>query len=1085
MVEDASVWTPELLEHLLDGTWVGRGQFRAQRVVASRKNKVPKALFVAYSDDTFRKYMGGCNYVYFARPGRRFGNSRAAEAAAKEGWVSALIVEQELPVTTPQLIVPDAFAALEVLASYRRSLIDSPVVAVTGTVGKSSTIKALEAVFGKHARRLSRKSNTRKPLALGMANAPVDQPGLTFLAEVSISALWGEDGGAGQFLRPDVALMTEIGLGMTHRVPTVQDTAAEKMNLVDHMPPDGTLLYNTDMNFASYVKDRGLNTPVQTLGYGFGSEAQYRVDSTYIDQRGDGRLGQSIVLQMPKGQLQLKISAMGKAHSYAAVAAVAVADQLGVDHRKAAERATNYVPSKTSEQIYSVLDEKLGVSHTIVDGTFSATPLSMRNSFHLASEIHELRHGRDGDFVAVLARIVALGGAAEAAHAELAEPLIRAGVDRVYTYGPDLAELVQLLSARGLHAGHYESTGDLVSELTGNLRVGSTVLLKGSKRASNFRNVRDELNTYFTKDKVIRHVTVSGKVQSSEYKRWVKSKADEAGLVGWVRNSSLDVEVFIQGTRKAVDDLILSMKADESRVTVAEVVSEEVTSSSTQSFEIRPSGSDESRVASAGPYQSSRWPQRYTADVVSQAFGSQKLSSFCIALEAWRRGLNVTFSSADGIRFTVEDGQNRIAFNGSRSSLTTRQAIRVVDDKNETLERLQAAGLPTPKSRMFDAAHTDLDSVVSVAKRDYRWPVVVKPVSGSRGDGVFAKITTPDELKRSLEYIVDDLGKSRVLLEEHASGDDCRVYVVGDTIAAACRRIPANVVGDGKLSINELVAQKNAARMKNPFLSKGLIKPDVEIENMLGLQSLAFDSVPENGQQIQLRQKANASAGGDVADVTDTLPISVRRAAVKAVASVPGLAAAGVDVLLDSDVESEDSDGFVIIELNARAHIGVNMYPTIGSGVDVPSVVIDKFFPGTVGRTSARADNAIFDLDTVLEPLRLGSASKVQVSEIPKGHYPKRVAYDFNEVIKLSDRQQRRLRLASRVTGAASSLVIEKTHSLLIVGGRHDQVDAFMDRATRIMNKEFPHPSEWNGIIVQGFHVRSQVSNDFVKSAPR
>ena len=113
------------------------------------EKRVESALFVGYTDATFKQYMGDTNSVPFAPPGCRFGNLRAARRAAAQGWAVAMIVETELNVAVPQLVVRDAFAALEILAQHKRSLVKSAVIAVTGTVGKSSTLKALDTVLGK------------------------------------------------------------------------------------------------------------------------------------------------------------------------------------------------------------------------------------------------------------------------------------------------------------------------------------------------------------------------------------------------------------------------------------------------------------------------------------------------------------------------------------------------------------------------------------------------------------------------------------------------------------------------------------------------------------------------------------------------------------------------------------------------------------------------------------------------------------------------------------------------------------------------------------------------------------------------
>lgn len=1078
------VWSPELLDDLLDGRWVNRSEFRAQRVATSSQKRVESALFVGYTDATFKQYMGDTNFVRFAPPGRRFGNLRAARRAAAQGWAVAMIVETELNVAVPQLVVRDAFAALEILAQHKRSLVKSAVIAVTGTVGKSSTLKALDAVLGKASARLSR-FNVRNSLAVGMANAPIGDEGSYLLAEVSVSALWGDTSGASRFLQPDVALVTEIGLGMTHRVLTVRDTAVVKTNLIDGMPEDGVLIYNSEMKYADYVKSRGARQQVTTRSFGFDQDADYRIiDGGPVEGPG-GVLRQSGEVVGAEERASLTIPALGKAHLYANTAAVAVADVLGRNFPQAAESASRYRPSGTAERIMRITDESLQVTHHIVDGTFSATPLSMRNSFSLAAQIRAYAKDGGGEMIAVLARIVALGDQAEETHLALAEPLVSAGFDRVYTYGPEMQALAEELTVRGLHAGHFDDTEKLVNNLTGSLTTHSTILLKGSKRASDFRDVRMHLNSHFEMDTVASAVTVFGHVQGVGYRKWARIQARDLGLVGWVRNSGSAVEMHVQGPRKFVREFVERCQRGPRSANVSEVIQRETRIKRFNQFRGRqsvspPPTSTHARTdredgegqpaGSPTPMSAGIAPAGFEPAVVASGFGSQKLSAYVIALECWRRGLTLRFYSPDGFKFTVSDGERELSFFGSKSSMTTRQAVRAVDNKHVTLARLRRADVPIPVSRLFQTSQTSAAALAAVAEQEYRWPVVIKPVSGSRGDGVFANISTVEELKASYEHLVNDLGATRVLLEEHARGDDFRIYVVGEKVIGAVRRIPANVTGDGVRTIRQLVKAKNSARKKNPFLSKGLIRRDVEVDNMLARQGLNYDSVPQDGVYVQLRHKANASAGGDVEDVTLELPEALHEASVAAVGAIDGLAAGAVDVLWDRDAGT-GSGSFVVIELNSRAHIGVNMYPTRGQGADVPRAIVDHFFPDSRRDAADRKNTLGLNLDSLLKPLREGAAAHVEVRPLPAHAYPDRRVIDLGKDAKLSSEQRARILLASRKLGVSGSWGAHEGSSRLVVAGEEQKVDDFLARVARVLAQKLPTSREWRGPVQMGFYI--------------
>src|SRR5699024_485735 len=194
---------------------------------------------------------------------------------------------------------------------------------------------------------------------------------------------------------------------------------------------------------------------------------------------------------------------------------------------------------------------------------------------------------------------------------------------------------------------------------------------------------------------------------------------------------------------------------------------------------------------------------------------------------------------------------------------------------------------------------------------------VVKPNTGSVGRGVFIDLRTWREVQDSLR-LLEKMEVNDVIMQSHHDGADLRVLVIGNQVIGAARRLPANVTGDGVHTIGELIQAKNRMRRRNPFLSKGAIKMDHELERCLREQRFKVDSIPASEEHVYLRKVANASAGGDVVDVTEELPEDIKSAAVKAVSVMPNIVIAGVDILHDAP-----SGNYVIIEMNRRPHIGL------------------------------------------------------------------------------------------------------------------------------------------------------------------
>lgn len=468
------------------------------------------------------------------------------------------------------------------------------------------------------------------------------------------------------------------------------------------------------------------------------------------------------------------------------------------------------------------------------------------------------------------------------------------------------------------------------------------------------------------------------------------------------------------------------------------------------------------------------WPDHFSARTMGRSLGSSGLSSFAIALEAWRRGLEVTFTAKDLHLYTVTDGRRSIEFNFSRpDSITTRRDYLRLNRKGETTARLLEAEIPAPVGTLLrqDVNNSELISIAETIG----YPLVLKPNTGSMGQGVITGISNEDELQTSFHHLVNDLKTREIVIERHHEGDDYRILVVGDRVAGAVKRIPANVTADGSSTISKLISEKNLSRKWNPFLTAGLIKVDYEINKCLQLQGLSLEDIPEKGRYIELRRVANASAGGDVVDVTDQIPETVKAAAIRAVKLFPGVVIAGVDMLYRAD-DATNANNYVIIEINSRPQIGVNMYPSIGTGRDVPKIIIDTLFPGTERPKSRGIEKLRFDESAVKIAFRSGVISKFTLPVIATHNYPYRVKFSFrNESGELamkpySVRTLQRIALKYGVSGEL------KRHSqggleLRVAAENEMDVHPLIAAVQKASELSESSSEPWQGPVTIGFNV--------------
>jgi cyanophycin synthetase len=187
---------------------------------------------------------------------------------------------------------------------------------------------------------------------------------------------------------------------------------------------------------------------------------------------------------------------------------------------------------------------------------------------------------------------------------------------------------------------------------------------------------------------------------------------------------------------------------------------------------------------------------------------------------------------------------------------------------------------------------------------------------------------------------------SRVIVERYITGDDYRLLVVGNHLVAAAWREPANVVGDGRSTIRELVDEVN----RDPRRSDGhgsvlsFIKIDATALGVLAEHDYAPDSVPPAGVKVLIRRNANLSTGGTATDVTEMVHPEIARRAVDAVRMV-GLDIAGLDVIAKDISRPLREQGGAVIEINAGPGLRMHLSPSKGTPRPVGRAIVDMMFP--------------------------------------------------------------------------------------------------------------------------------------------
>ncbi|WP_249869258.1 acylphosphatase [Oceanobacillus saliphilus] len=455
---------------------------------------------------------------------------------------------------------------------------------------------------------------------------------------------------------------------------------------------------------------------------------------------------------------------------------------------------------------------------------------------------------------------------------------------------------------------------------------------------------------------------------------------------------------------------------------------------------------------------------------VPPAGQGKRISTYTVALEAWRRGLNVQFYSVFDdenslkVRYSIGN-ENRVHhFSLSMGDKVTQEAFDVCANKELTKQYLSKAGVPVPEGRMFNE-NSDEEEIINFAKT-MRFPVVLKPTDGNAGKGVFANIQSIDELRGIIPYVRGVLGFKEIIVENYIPGDEFRICVIEDRLLGAMNRRPASILGDGKHSVKQLIDQINQIRKMNPHLTSRLIKKDREVITMLERKGYNMNSIPADGERVFLREKSNLSAGGDAIDVTDELTQNVKNIAINAGKAIPGLFHYGVDMIVD-----KENDTGVILEVNARPGIGGHLFPMEGKPRDFAKEIIDYYFPETKNDVRSWL---FFDFDTVLEPIKNRSAASVQLTPPPNGNIHGKKYIISGKVQVVGYRAWiKRQALLMNLHGYAENLD-DGTVLVVVAGTDKEVVEDFKSICFKGPEKavvENVEQSDWNKPVKIGFDI--------------
>lgn len=305
-----------------------------------------------------------------------------------------------------------------------------------------------------------------------------------------------------------------------------------------------------------------------------------------------------------------------------------------------------------------------------------------------------------------------------------------------------------------------------------------------------------------------------------------------------------------------------------------------------------------------------------------------EMSTQLLMRAALCKGVSVEIldASENFIRLS-RDKHSELVVQATKTSLDDYATVLAMENKVVTKILLAEQGIAVPDGGQYasrDAAMADF------ALYDNR-AFVVKPKSTNFGLGIsiFKQGASVSQFQKALELAFSH--DQTILIEYFITGREFRFFLIDGKLEAILLRVPANVKGDGKRSIRELVVEKNKDSRRGHSYRTPLEKIALGEEEslFLELQGESFESIPDDGQIIYLRENSNISTGGDSIDFTDIIDDSYKRIAEHA-AKLLNVRITGLDMMIDDVALPAQQGNHAIIEMNFNPAIHIHCFPYEG-----------------------------------------------------------------------------------------------------------------------------------------------------------
>lgn len=317
----------------------------------------------------------------------------------------------------PWVRVDDTVDAMQKVGTWYRNRMNLPVVAVTGSVGKTTTREMISTVLASQKRVFQTRGNQNSQIGVPLTLSQISSQDELAVLEIGMSER-GQIEKLTTMIRPNIAVVTLIGVSHIAQLKTQENICLEKMDIVKGLQEDGQVFLNGDDHFLAPYKGK-LTYPVWL--YGLGDHCDYRAENIRVKK---GKTYFDFLYEDKR--LPVELASLGEHNVRNALAGLGIAHRMGLDLNKAALALKDF----SGQRLKILYTDRC----TLIDDTYNASPDSMKASAKILSDMEDVKGRR----VAGLADMLELGDKEKEYHYQVGSYLVGLRLDEVVLYG-DLA----------------------------------------------------------------------------------------------------------------------------------------------------------------------------------------------------------------------------------------------------------------------------------------------------------------------------------------------------------------------------------------------------------------------------------------------------------------------------------------------------------------------------------------------------------------------------------------------------------------------------------------------------------------------